>query len=91
MKNEIFTTIELPCGKSCDILEPKGYHYFKVLAACTREDSGSALKHYMVQLARIDGNSLTGDELDQMSVSDVSAIAEAVGVALGDAPTKFFT
>ena len=83
MKDEIFTTVNLPVSGTCDILEGKGRHYFRALIKA-KGDSSLMIKYLIIELAKPNGKDLTEDMVDEMHLRDISYISEVIGTMMSN-------
>lgn len=83
MKDEIFTTVNLPISGKCDILEGKGKHYFQALIDANG-DSSLMIKYLIIQLAKPNGKDMTEEMVDEMHIRDISYISEVIMAMLSN-------
>lgn len=84
MKTEDFLANEtLPSGKILKVIEGNGLHYFKAIME-SKGDNILFLKNIIIQLIFIDNKSLTLEDLDWVSLRDISRIMEIVGAMLSE-------
>lgn len=80
---EKFTTITLPMGGQCEILEGKGFHYFNATLR-TKGNTGLLFKYLILELVRINGKQIEETELDEMHIRDISYMSETIALMMND-------
>lgn len=85
MNIEIFTTVKLPSGTEATIFDGKGKDFFKALQL-SKGDNSIFIKHLFTQLVSINGKKLTLDDIDNMSIRDISYISEIINLMLSNVP-----
>ncbi len=83
MKDEIFTTVELPIGGKCEIIEGKGIHYFAALSNA-KGDNGLLMKYLIMELAMINDKKRSASDVDKMHIRDISYISEVLGTMMSN-------
>ncbi len=89
MKDEKFTTIDLPVAGKVEILEGKGRHYFEALKR-SKGDSTMMIKYLMMQLVIINGKCLTEEQINEMHLRDISYISEVISTMMSNDFMKEF-
>lgn len=85
VREEVFTTIDLPVSGKCDILEGKGLHYFNAMAN-SKGDNSQLIKFLMLELVLVDGKKVTEEQLSNMHMRDVMYISEVINTMVSSLP-----
>lgn len=81
IKEEVFTSVDLPVFGKCNILEGKGIHYFSALIKSKGENS-QIVKFLMLELVLINGKNVTEDQLNEMNMRDIFYISQVIEAML---------
>lgn len=81
MQNEIFLKEPLPDGTVLTVVQCKGGHYFRALER-SKCDPNKLIRELFVELVRIDGNPITYEQADEMSIDNVIRVSEIISAML---------
>lgn len=84
-KEEIFTKITLPSGKSAIVYEGKGIHFFRALLNA-KGDTSIVIKWLMIDLLEVDGSKLTEKTINEMPIRDISYASSVIGTMMSSDP-----
>ena len=81
LKDKVEKTFELPCGKNCHMIKPKGKHSIQAgelaIDMYGKNPSGMQVMNIMMSLVtKIDGEKMRPDELEELWSEDYSKIQE---------------
>lgn len=83
MKEEVFTTVNLPMGGSATIFEGKGRHYFSAMLKAKGE--GSLMMKFMImEIVQIDDKKISEEQIDEMHLRDITYLASVIGLMMSD-------
>ena len=83
MKEQAFTTLDLPTGLKAVLYEGYGRHYFRALRLA-QGDTTQLMKCLLILLLQIEGKNLTEEDVDNMHIRDINFAAEALMAMLSN-------
>jgi hypothetical protein len=82
-KLDYFMHLDLPIYGKVGLIEGKGIHYFR---AVMKQTNGNFLKMLLLELLVIDGNFVTEEFIDDMSLKDVSYLMTVISTMIEENP-----